>query len=58
MEHEIDPRQIHHGWDNSLEPTLRISSGDVVHYDILMAGHGQVKEGVRFELTSFDFDTL
>ena len=58
MEHEIDPKRIHHGWDNGLEPTLRIASGDVVHYDLLMAGHGQVREGDTFEQTNFDFDTL
>jgi acetamidase/formamidase len=58
MEHQIDPQRIHHGWDNRLEPTLRISSGDTVHYDLLMAGHGQVHEGAAYEQTSFDFDTL
>ncbi len=58
MEHQIDANRIHHGWDNTLQPTLRISSGDIVHYDLLMAGHGQVHEGASFEETSFDFDTL
>jgi acetamidase/formamidase len=58
MEHQIDAKRIHHGWDNRLEPTLRVASGDVVHYDILMAGHGQVHEGDGFEQTNFDFDTL
>jgi acetamidase/formamidase len=58
MEHRIDPERMHHGWDNALEPSLRVSSGDVVHYDLLMAGHGQVREGDTFEQTNFDFDTL
>jgi acetamidase/formamidase len=58
MEHRIDPQRMHHSWDNALEPTLRISSGDTVHFDLLMAGHGQVHEGDTFEQTSFDFDTL
>jgi acetamidase/formamidase len=58
MEHTIDPNRIHHGWDNTLEPTLRVASGDAVHYDILMAGHGQVREGDSYEQTNFDFDTL
>ncbi len=31
MEHQIDANEIHHGWDNTLEPTLRVASGDVVH---------------------------
>jgi acetamidase/formamidase len=58
MEHQIDPSRIHHSWDNRLEPTLRVRTGDVVHYDILMAGHGQVHEADSFEPTNFDFDTL
>jgi acetamidase/formamidase len=58
MEHRIDPERIHHNWDNALEPSLRISSGDVVHYDLLMAGHGQVREGDAYEQARFDFDTL
>ena len=57
-EHVIDPKQIHHAWDNSLEPTLRIASGDVVHFDLLMAGYGQVDNGWQYEQTKFDFDTL
>ena len=36
----------------------RVCTGDVVHYDILRAGHGQVHEGDSFEQTNFDFDTL
>ena len=58
MEHRIDPERIHHSWDNSLEPSLRVASGDTVHYDLLMAGHGQVHEDSSFEDTSFDFATL
>jgi acetamidase/formamidase len=58
MEHRIDPERLHHSWDNTLEPTLTIASGDTVHYDLLMAGHGQVHEGASFAETNFDFDTL
>src|SRR5471032_2090615 len=58
MEHQIDATRIHHGWDNTLEPTLRVNPGDVVHYELLMAGHGQVHEGDAFSDTQFDFDTL
>jgi acetamidase/formamidase len=57
-EHVIDPDRIHHEWDASLEPTLRIDPGDVVHFDIKMAGHGQVDNGWPYERTEFDFDTL
>lgn len=58
MEHRIDAKRIHHHWDNTLEPTLRVASGDVVHYEILMAGHDQVHKGDTFDDTRFDFDTL
>ena len=58
QEHVIDPNRIHHAWDASLDPTLRIASGDVVHFDIRMAGHGQVENGMPYEQARFDFDTL
>jgi acetamidase/formamidase len=57
-EHVIDPTRIHHQWDRDLEPTLAITSGDVVNFDLPMAGHGQVHRGARFEDTHFDFDTI
>jgi acetamidase/formamidase len=58
MEHRIDPQRIHHSWDNTLEPSIRVGSGDVVQFDLLMAGHGQLQEGDTFAQTRFDFDTL
>src|SRR5438445_3280015 len=58
MEHEIDAGRVHHHCDNRLEPTLRVASGDVVSYDLAMAGRGQIHEGASYEETSFDFDTL
>jgi acetamidase/formamidase len=58
MDHEIDPTRIHHAWDNTLEPTLTIASGDTVEYDLVMTAHGQVHEGATFADVSFDFDTL
>ena len=57
-EHVIDPTRIHHAWDASLEPTLRIESGDSVRFDIRKAGHGQVENGMPYEQAAFDFDTL
>lgn len=57
-EHVIDPAQIHHRWDSTLEPTLTIESGDIVSFELAMAGHGQVAEGVDYAETSFDWDTL
>ncbi|MGH2931118.1 MAG: acetamidase/formamidase family protein, partial [Solirubrobacteraceae bacterium] len=58
MEHQIDPRRIHHSWDRDLEPTLRIASGDSVHFDLPMTAHGQLREGDGFQQARFDFDAL
>jgi acetamidase/formamidase len=57
-EHVIDPTRIHHAWDRSLEPALRVRSGDTVRFDLLMAGHGQVVEGAAFDDVTFDFETI
>ena len=57
-EHVIDPTRIHHTWDASLEPTLRIQFGDIVRYVIRKAGRGQVENGMPYEQATFDFDTL
>ncbi len=58
LDQSIDPERVHHGWDNTLEPILRVGSGDVVRYDLRMAGHGQIQEGDSYEQTHFDFDTV
>jgi len=57
-DHLIDPSAIHHQWDSGLEPVLTINSGDTVHYDVKVAGEGQVWPGARYEDTRFDFDTI
>ena len=57
-EYAIEPTLIHHVWDRSLEPALVIESGDVVQFELLMAGDGQVFEGATLEDVTFDFDTI
>jgi acetamidase/formamidase len=57
-ERRIDPERVHHRWDRSLEPVLRVESGDTVHYDLRMAGHGQIAEGASYADAAFDWDTL
>jgi acetamidase/formamidase len=57
-EHVIDPRVVHHDWDETVPPLLEIESGDVIHFDLLEAGNRQVKPGDHFEDVTFDFDTL
>jgi acetamidase/formamidase len=57
-EHTIDPTVIHHRWIKDLEPPLRIESGDTVHYDLLVAGHGDIREGQTAEQATFDWETI
>jgi len=57
-EHVIDPSVVHHQWDLDLEPLLVIDSGDTVHFDIKVAGEGQVWPGASYDDTRFDFDTI
>jgi hypothetical protein len=58
QEHVLDGSLIHHDWDNSREPVLAIESGDVVHFDLKMAGAGQVHESSSVEDVVWDFDTI
>jgi acetamidase/formamidase len=58
QEHVLDRSLIYHDWNNSYEPALRIASGDVVHFDLLKAGDGQVAEDSAIEDVLWDFDTI
>jgi acetamidase/formamidase len=57
-EHVLDGSLIHHDWDNRHQPVLSIASGDVVHFDLRMAGQGQVREDSVIEDVVWDFDTI
>jgi acetamidase/formamidase len=57
-EHTLDASLIHHDWDAGREAVLSIQSGDVVHYDLLMAGHGQVSETATVDEVVWDFETI
>jgi acetamidase/formamidase len=58
MEHHLGRTPWHHRWERDEEPTLTIESGDVVEFDLEMAGAGQIHEGDGYEDTCFDFDTI
>ena len=58
MEHRLDRTRFNHRWELDTEPTLEIASGDVVEFDLEMAGAEQIHEGDRYEDTTFDFDTI
>ncbi len=50
---------IHFGWDNSLEPVLEISSGDVIEFQAMDAGGGQLSQSSRVEdLANLSFDAV
>lgn len=57
-EHVMHPADVHHQWDADLEPALRVASGDVVHFTLRMAGHGQIHRGRVFADTVLDPATL
>lgn len=57
-EHAIGRERIHHTWDADLEPVLDVRSGDVVHFDVMVGGEGQVWPGATYEEAEFDFDTI
>jgi acetamidase/formamidase len=53
--HTIHREHIHHGWDNSFAPTLRIGPGEVVHFETVDASSGQLnRESTAAELVKLD----
>ena len=57
-EHRLDASRIHHDWDRSREPAIAISPGDVVHFELPMAGERQVFETSAVEEVVWDFETI
>jgi acetamidase/formamidase len=57
-EHVMEATATHHQWDASLQPALQINSGDIVHFDLKMAGHQQIQRDMPFAQTTLDFTTL
>jgi acetamidase/formamidase len=57
-QHSLDARRVHHDWDNSREPVLAIQPGDVVDFELLMAGARQVFETSTVDEVDWDFDTI
>ncbi|GAA0712001.1 acetamidase/formamidase family protein [Dactylosporangium roseum] len=57
-EHLMDPSIVHHQWDATLPAALTINSGDIVHFDLRMAGHQQIRHGQPFSTTHLDPATL
>ena len=59
MSHHHDWKTIHthhYGWDNSLEPSQRITPGETLNFEILDAGGGQFSRQATLEtLAALDF---
>jgi acetamidase/formamidase len=53
-EHELSAEPTHSVWDRSLEPRLRIASGDHVHFHCLDASGGQVHR----QMTAQEFQSI
>ncbi len=57
-EHRLGPPNIHHDWDGSRTPAVRIRPDDVVHFDLPITGEGQVSETSTVDEVVWDFDTI
>lgn len=57
-EHVFPADVVHHDWDRSRPAALTITSGDIVHYDLRMAGHGQLDLGDSFSDARLDLATM
>ncbi|KAH8823203.1 Formamidase [Flagelloscypha sp. PMI_526] len=57
--HTVKREQNHLAWDNSIEPILRIQSGDEVTFDCLDASNGQITSTSDLSaLSALDFSRL
>jgi acetamidase/formamidase len=55
----ISSLHSHYGWDNSLEPVMKIDPGDTVEFDTIDAGGGQInKHSTVADISTFDFNKL
>jgi acetamidase/formamidase len=57
-DHRLGPADIHHDWNRSRVPALRIRPGDVVHLELPITGEGQVTETSTIDQVVWDFDTI
>ena len=57
-EHSLDASRVHHDWDRDRAPVLAIRPGDVVHFELPMAGDGQVDETSTAADVLWDFETI
>lgn len=54
--HRIDIETFHFGWDNAIDPVLTIAPGEVVEFDAMDAGGGQITpDSVLEDVSRIDF---
>lgn len=59
QKHIIDDKERHFGWDNSIEPALKIEPGEIVEFRTLDAGGGQLDPHSTVEdVAGFDFSKV
>ncbi|KAF9061565.1 Formamidase [Rhodocollybia butyracea] len=57
--HSVTRSQFHLAWDNSIQPILRVQSGDTVKFDCLDASNGQITpDSTAATLTSLALSSL
>ncbi|MHB0920063.1 MAG: acetamidase/formamidase family protein [Thiomonas delicata] len=57
--HTLHAVHSHCGWNNALEPALRVAPGDCIEFEIVDASGGQLTpDSVADDVTKFDFSRL
>lgn len=57
--HVVDTSSHHYGWDNQIQPALMIAPGDIVEFETIDAGGGQIsRESTVEDVSAFDFSRI
>jgi acetamidase/formamidase len=57
--HTVHRHQHHYGWDNSIEPTLRIAPGESIEFDVFEASSGQIStRSTAEDIARMDFGKI
>jgi acetamidase/formamidase len=57
--HTIHRHQHHYGWDNSIEPVLRVAPGESIEFDVYEASSGQISAAsTAVDIARLDFGKI
>ena len=57
--HTIHRAHVHHGWNNAFEPRLRITPGEIVHFETVDASSGQLnRDSTSADLAKLDLSRV